>query len=689
MDSVRVSEPVTPPTSSHSNTLYNKAHHGTSGIPGSNGAVQLSPNLVMRDQSVASLGYNTGNTFMASPAEGSMYGNAARSYLATPNTPKQSRANSQTFTSTPFGPLAVGSRNSLPQGSGTHSRQPSQSHMTSHLPQHGPGNPVVAGGMTPLGHARSYSYNLMDPQASLSRLSISGQPPAAGTAATADTLRPRAYSFGIPGNLNAPYGSSDTNTHAFPAPLSSPISPDTMMNGPGVASRLGQRSYSHAFTPSSGTEDPFASTNLYRSVSTASIKAPSRVHSDSSSTSLGNHSIASGVSNEFSAVPPATMPSLGQKTSPTYAPKPFRPRRSSSSGSSVDLNFAGVVGNAGVFPGLVNLGKDLSGPQVDLDTCTDAEIYALCRDQRGCRFLQRKLVESNADIVHRIFDATSPHIVTLMADPFGNYFCQKLFELCNDGEILTLLSVAAPALPYIATNQHGTRALQRLIDAMTTNEQLHIVINALDGHVVRLIRDINGNHVIQKLLLTLDDTGSQFIYDAVCQSVVEIGSHRHGCCVLQRCLDYSTETNRRKLVSHIVAQSVTLVCDPFGNYVCQYVIDLRVQEFTDALVQQLLGKVAALSVQKFSSNVVEKCIREASPVLQKAVVSELMVPGTLNELLLDNYGNYVIQTALESMTSMASLDTSTRQNISRDICAALTETRSPYGRRIMSKLKAW
>ena len=40
--------------------------------------------------------------------------------------------------------------------------------------------------------------------------------------------------------------------------------------------------------------------------------------------------------------------------------------------------------------------------------------------------------------------------------------------------------------------------------------------------------------------------------------------------------------------------------------VVQYILDLNDDRFRDAVIPQFAGKVCALSVQKFSSNVVEK-----------------------------------------------------------------------------------
>ncbi|KAK3099124.1 hypothetical protein LTR53_019024, partial [Teratosphaeriaceae sp. CCFEE 6253] len=99
------------------------------------------------------------------------------------------------------------------------------------------------------------------------------------------------------------------------------------------------------------------------------------------------------------------------------------------------------------------------------------EIYSLCKDQHGCRFLQRKLDERADNSVQIIFDEVKEHIIELMTDPFGNYLCQKLLECADDEQRTVLITNAASAMTKIALNQHGTRALQKMIEYITTPQQ--------------------------------------------------------------------------------------------------------------------------------------------------------------------------------------------------------------------------
>ncbi|KAK3304344.1 armadillo-type protein [Chaetomium strumarium] len=311
-------------------------------------------------------------------------------------------------------------------------------------------------------------------------------------------------------------------------------------------------------------------------------------------------------------------------------------------------------------------------------------IYALCKDQHGCRYLQKQLENRIPEQIHMIWLETNQHVVELMTDPFGNYLCQKLLEYCNDDERTVLIQNAASDMVRIALNQHGTRALQKMIEHVTTPVQINLIVEALRNQVVELIQDLNGNHVIQKCLNKLSAADASFIFDAVGKHCVEVGTHRHGCCVLQRCIDHADGQQKIWLIECITAHAVTLVQDPFGNYVVQYIIDLNEETFTEPLVQQFKNRIAALSKHKFSSNVVEKCLRCASEQSRDMIVSELLAHGEIDRLLRDSFGNYVIQTALDYSTPIS------KHRLVEAIRPSLPGIRAtPYGRRIQAKIQAY
>ncbi|KAK8217805.1 hypothetical protein BKA81DRAFT_377792 [Phyllosticta paracitricarpa] len=317
----------------------------------------------------------------------------------------------------------------------------------------------------------------------------------------------------------------------------------------------------------------------------------------------------------------------------------------------------------------------------NFDSLLPHDIVELCKDQHGCRYLQKQIEGRNLDVVRKIFDATKEHVVDLMQDPFANYLCQKMLEFCNDEQRTRLIINAAPQMVTIALNQHGTRALQKMIEYVSTRDQINTIIAALCQNVVTLIQDLNGNHVIQKCLNHLGSEDAAFIFHAVGDACVIVGTHRHGCCVLQRCIDHSSGHQRNTLIAQITDNAISLVQDPFGNYVVQYILDLQEEGYTVPLCQSFGGRVCQLSKQKFSSNVIEKCIRVSNVECKRALIEELLNVGELERLIRDSYGNYVVQTALDYS------DAPTKIRLVEACRPMLPSIRStPYGRRISTKV---
>uniref|UniRef100_A0A0W0FA96 Putative ARM repeat-containing protein n=1 Tax=Moniliophthora roreri TaxID=221103 RepID=A0A0W0FA96_MONRR len=312
------------------------------------------------------------------------------------------------------------------------------------------------------------------------------------------------------------------------------------------------------------------------------------------------------------------------------------------------------------------------------------EIPALCKDQHGCRYLQKKLEEGVPEHRDMIFRETFGHFADLMTDPFGNYLCQKLLEYSTDDQRNVICESVAQDL----TGKYTFRASSIITLTVETqadlryNAQIHSIIVALSLHVVVLIKDLNGNHVIQKCLNKLSPEDNQFIYNAVAANCVEVATHRHGCCVLQRCIDHASDHQRIQLVNEITFNALTLVQDPYGNYVVQYILDLNDNRFSDAVIRQFTGNVCALSVQKFSSNVIEKCIRVAEHNTRKILIEELLNRTRLEKLLRDSYGNYCVQTALDYA------EPTQRALLVEGIRPVLPLIRNtPYGKRIQNKLQ--
>lgn len=293
------------------------------------------------------------------------------------------------------------------------------------------------------------------------------------------------------------------------------------------------------------------------------------------------------------------------------------------------------------------------------------EIPRLAKDQYGCRFLQKRIDQSNVTNVQTrkanfkiIFTEVRGFLYELIVDPFGNYLVQRLIEYCTEEDLDFILESLNKRLFLISINQHGTRALQKVIEKMNNEYQLSFLKKGLTTHIIELIKDLNGNHVIQKILNKYPPEDCQFIYDSIIDNLLVVATHKHGCCVLQKCLNHVNSSQLSAFADAILDYNtfVRLVNDQFGNYVLQYLISINSIE-VDCKLFQNLAKVGVsdLCNLKFSSNVIEKlmknCYINESTLIAfsdlKFAIIDLILNTDINKLINDPYGNYVAQTLID------------------------------------------
>jgi len=97
--------------------------------------------------------------------------------------------------------------------------------------------------------------------------------------------------------------------------------------------------------------------------------------------------------------------------------------------------------------------------------------------------------------------------------------------------------------------------------------------------------------------------------------------------------------------------------DQFGNYVIQKILEKGVRsQDRKAICHSLLGNTRLLSIHKFSSNVVEKCIQFCEIEDKVAIIKELLGDEkedseeenqSIYQMMDNKYGNYVAQKAIE------------------------------------------
>ena len=65
----------------------------------------------------------------------------------------------------------------------------------------------------------------------------------------------------------------------------------------------------------------------------------------------------------------------------------------------------------------------------------------------------------------------------------------------------------------LALQMYGCRVIQKALDCIGRDRQIEM-IRELDGHVIKCVKDQNGNHVVQKAIEGVSPVSLQFIIGA-------------------------------------------------------------------------------------------------------------------------------------------------------------------------------
>ncbi|KAI0527894.1 ARM repeat-containing protein [Xylaria bambusicola] len=128
--------------------------------------------------------------------------------------------------------------------------------------------------------------------------------------------------------------------------------------------------------------------------------------------------------------------------------------------------------------------------------------------------------------------------------------------------------------------------------------------------------------------------------------VVEFSGDQHGSRFIQDKLSVVNSEEKDRVFSEVEPNALQLMKDVFGNYVIQKFFEHGTQSQKKFLGQQMLGKVADLSVQMYSCRVVQKALEHVLDDQQKVIINELR-PDVVR-VAKDQNGNHVIQKIIES-----------------------------------------
>ena len=274
-------------------------------------------------------------------------------------------------------------------------------------------------------------------------------------------------------------------------------------------------------------------------------------------------------------------------------------------------------------------------------------LISIIKTHKGSRIFQNYLKNTHSDIIHQIFLEINSNLSELMIDSYANYFCKKFFTYLNQKDRVEFLNSIKNSLLQLSIDKIGTYPLQGIIEHVGSKNEKTIIIDTLKNHIENLYIDTYGSHVLEKIISCFEEEYVSFIYDFIIENFLNLAFNNNGICVIKKILTFTHKKNLHEKIKNIVKQnSLELIQHSFGNYVIQVIVESWEDEEIKEILHLFDKKFTMLSLQKYSSNVVERCIEKFNEILSQ-YINEVCESNKIYEVMKNNFGNYVIQKALK------------------------------------------
>ena len=275
----------------------------------------------------------------------------------------------------------------------------------------------------------------------------------------------------------------------------------------------------------------------------------------------------------------------------------------------------------------------------------EQSLYNYIITQKGSREVQNIIKKVNENEVELIISKIKKYFSDITIDKYGNYFSKKLIQICLPSQRIQLLESINNRFVEIANNSFGTHPLQSLIEIINMPEEKKLVLKYILNNESELALDSKGTHVLQKFISCTKDEERNELNQNLINLIDKLIINPFGVCVLIQLVKHSKDKNiAKKLANYITnGDPLSFIQHPYANYAVQSLISNTDLAYCDVIIDTIVQNYLSLSMQKFSSNVVENCIKYGKESTVKKIFKNIIEQEKLESLLNNNYGNFVLE----------------------------------------------
>ena len=220
---------------------------------------------------------------------------------------------------------------------------------------------------------------------------------------------------------------------------------------------------------------------------------------------------------------------------------------------------------------------------------------------------------------------------------------KKIKKLDNNLYMDKPLSYLAKNLNLLGKDQGACRYLQNLLDDHPL-ETIQYLYDPLCENILQLITDQFGNYLIQKIILYLNEEQLFKIMQIISQNFFEICINTYGTRVLQKMIECLKTPKLSNYFFQLMKPLVTpLLKELNGTFVVQKFANIH-KKYSNEINEIIVENSPVLSTNRHGCCVIQYYLDIKDPIMTPNLLDKLVENCLL--LIIDQFGNYVIQSIL-------------------------------------------
>ncbi|KAI3419369.1 hypothetical protein GPALN_006614 [Globodera pallida] len=293
----------------------------------------------------------------------------------------------------------------------------------------------------------------------------------------------------------------------------------------------------------------------------------------------------------------------------------------------------------------------------------DEHVVAFAQDSQGSRFIEQKLGRASPTEKAQLVDALRGHVLTLSKNLYGCHVIgTALKSIINE-----LLAQVIP----LSLHKFGSRVIESVSlhsqtsrVGTTARQCVHFdrerIVRSLQGDIMKYAQDKFGSLVMRRCFVCGTADQKKALFDNVCvggpqtlQNARQLMADEFGSHVIENFFEYGTDdqkaqlvdalrghvlelahqiwvirsvlehcTHKRLVLEQLHVNVLTLVTNPYGNYVMQHVIEHGRPEDRERIVRSLQGNILKTHHKSICS-IIEKCLVFGTTEQKNALIDQV------------------------------------------------------------------